>query len=120
MALGGSGRAPIAGDALKKRYTAKGLTRTELGSLVICEDKELLYEEAPQPYKNISVVIEDLVRARLAEVIGILRPLITYKSTAMIRHKPHGSGRHAMPCGGLWVNRLSLPQQSSGVSRLLP
>jgi len=47
---------------LEKRYTAKGLTRTELGSLVICEDKELLYEEAPQPYKNISVVIEDLVR----------------------------------------------------------
>ena len=64
---------------LEKRYTSKDLLRTELGSLVICEDKDLLYEEAPQAYKNISVVIEDLVNEGLAEVIGILRPLITYK-----------------------------------------
>jgi release factor H-coupled RctB family protein len=64
---------------LEKRYTSKDLLRTELGSLVICEDKDLLYEEAPQAYKNISVVIEDLIQDGLAEVIGILRPLITYK-----------------------------------------
>ena len=64
---------------LEKRYSAKDLTRTELGSYVICEDKELLYEEAPQAYKNITIVIEDLVEAGLAEVIAILRPLVTYK-----------------------------------------
>jgi release factor H-coupled RctB family protein len=64
---------------LEKRYTSKDLLRTELGSRVICEDKNLLYEEAPQAYKEISVVIEDLVHEGLAEVIGILRPLITYK-----------------------------------------
>jgi len=64
---------------LQKRYTAKDLTRTDLGSLVICEDKELLYEEAPQAYKNISVVIEDLVEAGLIEVIAVLRPVLTYK-----------------------------------------
>ncbi len=64
---------------LEKRFTAKDLLRTELGSIVICEDKELLYEEAPQAYKNISIVISDLVDAGLAEVIATLQPVVTYK-----------------------------------------
>ena len=64
---------------LEKRFSAKDLLRTELGSHVICEDKELLYEEAPQAYKNIDIVIDDLVKAGLIEVIAILKPLVTYK-----------------------------------------
>ena len=64
---------------LEKRYSAKDLARTDLGSHVICEDKALLYEEAPQAYKNITTVIDDLVIAGLVEVIAILRPLVTYK-----------------------------------------
>lgn len=64
---------------LENRYTAKQLERTDLGSYVICEDKALLYEEAPQAYKNITTVIDDLVTAGLAEVLAILRPLVTYK-----------------------------------------
>ena len=53
--------------------------RTALGSHVICEDKELLYEEAPQAYKNIATVIGDLVQAGLVEVLAVLKPLVTYK-----------------------------------------
>lgn len=64
---------------LEKRLRANDLQRTELGSHVICEDKDLLYEEAPQAYKNINVVIDDLVAAELAEVIAVFRPLVTYK-----------------------------------------
>jgi release factor H-coupled RctB family protein len=64
---------------LEKRFSAKDLVRTELGSHVICEDKELLYEEAPQAYKNIDTVIDDLVKAGLIEVIAIMKPLVTYK-----------------------------------------
>ena len=64
---------------LEKRYRASDLMRTSLGSHVICEDKDLLFEEAPQAYKNIDVVIADLVDAGLAEVIAVLRPLVTYK-----------------------------------------
>ena len=64
---------------MEKRYSAKDLVRTDLGSHVICEDKALLYEEAPQAYKNITTVIDDLVVAGLVEVIAILRPLVTYK-----------------------------------------
>ena len=64
---------------LERRYSTKDLTRTDLGGHVICEDKGLLYEEAPQAYKNITTVIDDLVTAGLAEVIAVLRPLVTYK-----------------------------------------
>jgi release factor H-coupled RctB family protein len=64
---------------LEKRFSPKDLIRTELGSHVICEDKELLYEEAPQAYKNISVVIDDLVQAGLVDVIATLKPVVTYK-----------------------------------------
>ncbi len=64
---------------LEKRFTVKDLARTELGSEVICEDKQLLYEEAPQAYKNVDVVIGDLVAANLATVVAVLKPLVTYK-----------------------------------------
>lgn len=64
---------------LENRYTARQLERTELGSHVICEDKALLYEEAPQAYKNITTVIDDLVRLELVDVLAVLRPLVTYK-----------------------------------------
>jgi release factor H-coupled RctB family protein len=64
---------------LENRFSAKDLVRTAIGSHVICEDKELLYEEAPQAYKNITIVIDDLVQAGLADILAILRPLVTYK-----------------------------------------
>ena len=64
---------------LKDRYRADSLIRTELGGAVICEDKDLLYEEAPQAYKDIDVVIADMVEAGLLRVVATLKPLITYK-----------------------------------------
>lgn len=65
---------------LKKKYNQESLLKTELGSKVICNDKNLLYEEAPQNYKNIAVVINDLISAGLITVVAILRPLLTYKT----------------------------------------
>ncbi len=85
----GAGRKWARSDArgrLEKRYTAKQLARTELGSYVICEDDALLFEEAPQCYKDVSIVIEDLVHYGLIEVVAVLRPLITYK----VRRQSHG------------------------------
>jgi release factor H-coupled RctB family protein len=64
---------------LQGKYTAKSLTQTEIGSYVICEDKGLLFEEAPQAYKKIDVVIDDMVSAGLIHVIVTLKPVITYK-----------------------------------------
>jgi len=54
--------------------------KTHLGSLVICEDRALVFEEAPQAYKNIDSVIGDLVAAGLIRVLAILRPVLTYKT----------------------------------------
>jgi release factor H-coupled RctB family protein len=65
---------------LERRFTVSDLERTKLGSRVICEDRELIFEEAPQAYKAIHQVIEDLKAASLIDVIATLRPLITYKT----------------------------------------
>jgi release factor H-coupled RctB family protein len=64
---------------LKNRYTKSDLLTTAIGSRVICEDKKLLYEEASEAYKNIDIVINDLVEAGLATIIASFKPIITYK-----------------------------------------
>ncbi|CAF1005439.1 unnamed protein product [Adineta steineri] len=51
-----------------------------LDSHVVCDDKQLLYEEHPEAYKTIDAVIDDLVEAKLIRVIAKMRPLITYKT----------------------------------------
>lgn len=61
-------------------YSIGDFTHTSLGSRVICEDKNLLYEEAPQAYKKIDSVVDDLVNEGLIKIIAILRPVITYKT----------------------------------------
>ncbi len=81
----GAGRKWNRSDArsrLKDRMRAYELLRTSLGSAVICDDKDLLYEEAPQAYKNIESVVDDLVKADVARVIATLTPLVTYKVRA--------------------------------------
>ena len=65
---------------LDRKYTVADLQRTKLGSRVICEDRELIYEEAPQAYKAIHQVVHDLEAAGLVDVVATLRPLITYKT----------------------------------------
>jgi len=64
---------------LRNRYTKADLERTSIGSRVLCRDSKLLYEEAPQAYKNIDIVIDDLVDAGLATIIASFRPILTYK-----------------------------------------
>jgi len=64
---------------LRNHYTKSDLLRTAIGSRVLCADSKLLYEEAPQAYKNIDIVIDDLVEAGLATVVATFRPILTYK-----------------------------------------
>ena len=65
---------------LDRRYSVADLQRTKIGSRVICEDRELIYEEAPQAYKDIHRVVADLEAAELIDSVATLRPLITYKT----------------------------------------
>ncbi len=79
----GAGRKWIRSDVkgrLSRKYKAEDLKRTELGGVVICENKTLLYEEAPQAYKNIDVVIQDMLDEHLIRVIAVLKPVISYKT----------------------------------------
>ena len=78
----GAGRRWQRGKAkarLSHKYKVQDLQRTDLGSRVICENRELLYDEAPQAYKDITPVVDSLVETGLVKVIARLRPLITYK-----------------------------------------
>ena len=79
----GAGRKWARSDArarMRERFRVPELTQTPLGGRVICEERELLYEEAPGAYKNIEAVIQDLVDAGLVSVIATFRPLLTYKT----------------------------------------
>jgi release factor H-coupled RctB family protein len=70
---------------MKAKYRVESLATTDLGSTVICEDKDLLFEEAPPAYKNIDAVVNDLVAAGLVRIIATLRPILTYKVRAGMR-----------------------------------
>ncbi|MDF7666766.1 RNA ligase RtcB family protein [Orbaceae bacterium ESL0727] len=65
---------------LENRYNMDEMQRTKLGSRVICEDRDLIYEEAPQAYKSIDSVIESMQQANLVQVIAQLTPVLTYKT----------------------------------------
>jgi release factor H-coupled RctB family protein len=65
---------------MRERFSRHELAQTPLGSRVICEERDLLYEEAPAAYKNIETVIGDLWNAGLVSVIATFRPLLTYKT----------------------------------------
>jgi release factor H-coupled RctB family protein len=65
---------------MRERFSVAELAQTGLGSRVVCEERDLLYEEAPAAYKKIEDVIADLVAAGLVSVIATLRPLLTYKT----------------------------------------
>jgi len=65
---------------LGRKISSADLERTILGGRVICEDNQLIFEEAPQAYKDIEAVIADLQKADLISVVAVLRPIITYKT----------------------------------------
>lgn len=51
----------------------------DIGNIVICQDINLFYEEAPFAYKDIQAVIDDLEYFNLANPICSFVPVITFK-----------------------------------------
>lgn len=49
------------------------------GTWVVCEDKELVWEEAPEAYKDVRAVASDLENAGLVQVLGWCQPCVSYK-----------------------------------------
>ncbi|SDY41654.1 release factor H-coupled RctB family protein [Allochromatium warmingii] len=90
----GAGRKWKRGEArarLSGRQRPEDLALTALGGRVICEDKDLLYDEAPESYKGIERVISDLTEAGLCQVLATLRPVLTYKMRRS--EQSHRTGR---------------------------
>ena len=67
-------------DRLSNRYKKSDLKRTVFGSRVICKNKDLIYEEAPEAYKSISSVIEAMQDADLITPVARFKPVLTYKT----------------------------------------
>lgn len=79
----GAGRKWGRSDArlrMRERFSVAELAQTGLGGRVVCEERDLLYEEAPAAYKSIEAVVHDLVDAGLVSVVATFRPLLTYKT----------------------------------------
>jgi release factor H-coupled RctB family protein len=79
----GAGRRYSRADALAKmraKHTRASLSRTALGSRVLCERTELLYEEHPDVYKPLAPILDCLSAARVAQPLARLRPLLTVKA----------------------------------------
>ncbi|GIF16587.1 RNA ligase RtcB family protein [Actinoplanes teichomyceticus] len=91
----GAGRKMSRADALRRgraKHTVEELRRTPVGSVVVCGDRQLLFEEAPTAYKRIEQVIADLVEHRLATRVASTIPLVTYKTAdAEPRRRPSGA-----------------------------
>lgn len=64
---------------LSATWTPAQLARTALGSRVICRDRQLIYEEAPQAYKPIDSIMDCLVKAGLVIPVARLCPVVTLK-----------------------------------------
>lgn len=84
IAHGAGRRLPrsVAGAAWKRatRSDIEALRSTAFGSVVVCEDRALLFEEAPGAYKDVEAVVDDLVGASLVERVVALTPVLTFKT----------------------------------------
>ncbi|GAA0236041.1 RNA ligase RtcB family protein [Cryptosporangium japonicum] len=79
----GAGRKMSRADALRRgkaKHTVEELRRPRKGSIVVCGDRQLLFEEAPSAYKRIDRVVGDLVEHGLATPILTTLPVVTYKT----------------------------------------
>lgn len=68
---------------LKPRFPLAALQTTRFASAVVCADRALVYEEAPQAYKDVDGVVASLHEAGLLQLVARLKPLLTYKKGAM-------------------------------------
>ena len=74
-------RSSMHGRVRGKRSDITAMERTQFGGRVICEDRNLMIEEAPQAYKSAQNVVADLAKTGVAETVATLNPLLTFKKT---------------------------------------
>ena len=72
-------RQSTAARVREKHSDMQSLLQTKQGTKVVCPSKELLYEEAPEAYKNIENIIDDLKSFGLATPFAQLKPIVNIK-----------------------------------------
>ena len=72
-------RRSMHGRVSAKKSSLNALRRTEIGSRVVCDDKDMLIEEAPQAYKSAARVLADMEALDVAHHAATLKPIVTFK-----------------------------------------
>jgi release factor H-coupled RctB family protein len=72
-------RATMHGRVGKTRSERDGLLRNSWGGVAICDDRDLVIEEASSAYKDAGQVVTDLQAEGLIDSLAAMRPLVTYK-----------------------------------------
>jgi len=64
---------------IREKYDRDTIRQNKYKGRVVCHNTDLLFEEAPEAYKNIDMVIDSLLQFDLIEIIATLKPVLTYK-----------------------------------------
>ncbi|UWR53661.1 RNA ligase RtcB family protein [Phaeobacter inhibens] len=74
-------RSSMHGRVRTKKSDIEAMQRTPFGGRILCEDRDMLIEEAPLAYKSAKSVVEDLERTGAAHSVAEFHPLLTFKKT---------------------------------------
>ncbi|KAH8730983.1 tRNA-splicing ligase [Phaeosphaeriaceae sp. PMI808] len=70
-------------SSLPSKYKGQNILEPRAGDVggtwVICDEKELAWEEAPAAYKDVELVGQDLVDTGVASIVGRCRARVSYK-----------------------------------------
>ena len=72
-------RATMHGRVGRTRSERDALLRNAWGGQLICDDRNLVIEEAASAYKDAGQVVQDLAEAGLVVALAAMKPLVTYK-----------------------------------------
>ncbi|KAJ8114516.1 hypothetical protein OPT61_g3623 [Boeremia exigua] len=83
-------------SSLAQKYKGQDILRPRAGEAegtwVICDEKDLVFEEAPAAYKDVQAVGQDLVDAGVATIVGWCRARVSYKRNTGAREPAPVSG----------------------------
>jgi RNA-splicing ligase RtcB len=70
-------------SSLAQKYRGQNIleprSTDSAGTWVICDEKDLVFEEAPEAYKDVQAVGQDLVDTGAANIVGRCRARVSYK-----------------------------------------
>lgn len=74
-------RSSMHGRVRARKSDILAMQRTPFGGRILCEDRDLLIEEAPLAYKSAKSVADDLERTGAGQKVAEFHPLLTFKKT---------------------------------------